>query len=54
MTALPEDIPFDDAIAYFKKQVTTGLKELDDGMGLPHEEIEKRMARWLTGIEGFN
>ncbi|MCZ7399286.1 MAG: hypothetical protein O8C62_06330 [Candidatus Methanoperedens sp.] len=47
MMALPEDITFDGAIAYFKKQVTTGLKELDEGKGLPHEEVEKRMVRWL-------
>lgn len=53
MTALPEDITFDDDITYFKKQVTTGLKELDEGKGIPHEEVENRMARWLTGIEGF-
>ncbi len=47
MTALPEDITFDDAIEYFKKQVIAGLKELDEGKGIPHEEVEKRMARWL-------
>jgi predicted transcriptional regulator len=32
----------------FKKQVDAGLKELDQGNGIPHEEIEKRMSRWLT------
>ena len=47
MTALSEDITFDDDIAYFKKQVNTGLKELDEGKWIPHEEVEKRMARWL-------
>ncbi len=49
MTALSEDIAFDDIMAelYFKKQVDAGLKELDEGNGIPHEELEKRMVRWL-------
>jgi len=47
MTALPEDITFDEDIAYFKKQVDAGLKELDEGKGIPQDEVEKRMARWL-------
>ncbi len=45
MTSLLGDIPFDDAITYFKKQVTTGLKELDEARGIPHDEVEKRMAQ---------
>ena len=47
--ALPEEITVDDIMAelYFKKQVDAGLKELDEGKGIPHEEVEKRMARWL-------
>ncbi len=32
---------------YFKQQVDAGLKELDEGKGIPHEEVEKRMFRWL-------
>lgn len=48
--ALPEDVTLDDVMAelYFKMQVDTGLKELDEGKGVPHEEVEKRMAKWLT------
>ncbi len=47
--ALPEEITVDDVMAelYFKQQVDAGLKELDEGKGIPHEEVEKRMARWL-------
>jgi predicted transcriptional regulator len=29
-------------------QVDAGLKELDEGKGIPHEEVERRMPRWLT------
>jgi len=48
--SLPEEVTIDDIMAelYFKLQVDTGLKELDEGKDIPHEEIEKRMAKWLT------
>lgn len=48
--SLPEEVTVDDIMAelYFKLQVDTGLKELDEGKGIPHEEIEKRMSKWLT------
>ena len=48
--SLPEDITLDDVMAelYFKLQVDAGLKELDEGKGIPHEEVERRMSRWLT------
>lgn len=48
--SLPEDVTLDDVMAelYFKMQVDAGLKELDEGKGVPHEEVEKRMAKWLT------
>jgi predicted transcriptional regulator len=35
---------------YFKEQIDAGLKGLDDGNGIPHEEVEKRMSRWLSSI----
>ncbi len=48
--SLPDDVTVNDIIAelYFKLQVDAGLKELDEGKGIPHEEIEKRMSKWLT------
>jgi predicted transcriptional regulator len=51
--ALPEEITLDDIMAelYFKKQVDDGLKELDDGKGIPHEEVEKRMFKRLKKEE---
>ena len=33
---------------FFKAQVDAGLKELDDGQGIPHEEVEKRMSKWFA------
>jgi len=48
--SLPESATLDDIMAqlYFKLQVDAGLGELDEGKGITHEEVKKRMARWLT------
>jgi predicted transcriptional regulator len=47
---LPENVTLDDIMAeiYFKVQVDAGLKELDEGKGILHAEVEKRMSKWLT------
>ncbi|MDN3513409.1 MAG: hypothetical protein NG747_03305 [Candidatus Brocadia sp.] len=47
--SLPDDVTIDDIMAelYFKLQVDAGLQELDEGKGIPHKEIEKRMSKWL-------
>ena len=47
---LPDDVSLDEIMAelYFKAQVDAGLRELDEGKGIPHGEVEKRMAKWLT------
>ena len=47
---LPDEVTVDDIMRelYFKIQVDKGLKELDEGKGIPHEEVERRLARWLS------
>ena len=44
--SMPEEVMIDDIMAelYFKLQVDAGLKELNEGKGIPHEEVEKRMS----------
>ncbi len=46
---LPEDVSVDDIIEklYFKTKVDAGLKELDNGKGVPHEEVEQRISKWI-------
>ncbi len=46
---LPEDITVSDIIAelHFRQNVDEGLKELDEGKGISHEEAKKRLNRWL-------
>lgn len=43
---LPEDASVEDIMAelYFRLQVDAGLEELDEGKGVPHEEVEKCRA----------
>ena len=48
--SLPEEVTIDDIMAelYFKLQVDAGLNELNEGKGIPHEEVEKRISKWLS------
>ena len=48
--SLPDEVTVDDIMRelYFKIQVDKGLKELDEGKGIPHEEVERRLSRWLS------
>lgn len=48
--SLPDDVTVDEIMAelYFKLQVDAGLMELDEGKGIPHEEVERRMSNWLS------
>ncbi len=48
--SLPDDVTVDDVMEelYFKLQVDAGLKELDEGKGIPHEVVEQKMEKWLT------
>jgi hypothetical protein len=47
---LPDKVSVDDIFAelYFRLEVDKGLKELDQNKGIPHKQIEKRMAKWLN------
>ena len=47
---LPENATWDDVMAelYFRIKVDSGLKDLDDGKGIPHNEVKERMSKWLT------
>ena len=47
--SMPDIVTVDDIIAelYFKLQVDAGLKELDEGKGIPHDKVKDQMAKWL-------
>ncbi len=46
---MPKDTSIEDIMAelYFRYEVDEGLKQLDEGKGIPHEQVEKRMKKWL-------
>jgi predicted transcriptional regulator len=50
ISKLPDNVSIDEIMEelYFKLQVNRGLQELDEGRGIPHEEVEKRMQQWLS------
>lgn len=47
---LPDEVSVEEIMAelYFRLQVDAGLKDLDEGKGISHEEVEKRMSKWLN------
>lgn len=46
---LPDNVNYEDIIAeiYFKHQVENGIAELDNGKGISHEEVKKKLEKWL-------
>lgn len=44
---MPEDISVADIMAelYFRQKVDSGLRQLDEGKGLPHEQVKERLGR---------
>ena len=47
LTDLPSDATFDDAIErlVFLAKIDSGLAELDEGRGIPHDEVKQRLPR---------
>ena len=48
--SLPETASITDIMEklYFRARVDAAFKDLDQNGGVEHEEVEKRMARWLS------
>ena len=44
---LSDDVTVDDIFSelYFKLQVDSGLRELDEGKGIPHKKVKERMSK---------
>ncbi|MDD2715909.1 MAG: hypothetical protein PHW04_08460 [Candidatus Wallbacteria bacterium] len=45
---LPDSVTVDQIMEklYFKLKVEAGLRELDEGKGLNHDEVAKRLEKW--------
>jgi predicted transcriptional regulator len=46
---LPDDSSYEDIMErlFFLQKVEAGLKDIDEGKVLSHEEVKKRLDRWL-------
>lgn len=47
---LPEDSSTAELLdsLYVRLQVEEGIRQLDNGEGIPHEEVVRRMQKWLA------
>ena len=47
---LPDDASVADIMAelYFRQKVDEGLRQLDAGEGIEHEEARRRLGKWLS------
>lgn len=47
---LPDDATFDEVVEElrFKTKVIEGTRQLDNGEGVPHEEIKKMVKTWFS------
>ena len=47
---MPDDINVSDIMAelYFRKKVDAGLKDLDEGKSISHEQVKERMKKWTN------
>lgn len=43
--AIPDDPQYR---AYMRRKIVRGLKAIEEGRVLTHDEVERRWARWLT------
>jgi hypothetical protein len=47
---MPDDASVPDIMAelYLRKKVHEGLRQLEEGQSLEHEEVVRRMQRWVV------
>jgi hypothetical protein len=47
---LPDDTTVEDIMAelYFRRKVDEGLRQLDAGEGIEHEEALRKLGKWLS------
>ncbi len=47
---MPDDASIEDIVAAicFRQRVDEGLRQLDAGEGVEHEEVRRRLSKWLS------
>jgi len=46
---LPDNVTVEEVMAelYFRRKVDQGLRELDEGKGIPHAQARTRLEKWF-------
>ncbi len=46
---LPDDVSLEDVMyeLYFRQRVDRGLRELDEGKTVSHQEVKRSLVKWL-------
>ena len=49
LRSLKDDVSYDDIMyeLYVLEKIERGLHELDQGKGIPHEEVKLSLSKWL-------
>jgi hypothetical protein len=52
--AMPDDLTWDEVVyrLYVRKRVQRGVASLDQGKGIPHEQVMREMRTRLNGLSG--
>jgi predicted transcriptional regulator len=47
---MPDNATIEDIMyqLYIRSKIEAGLKELDEGRGIPHEEAMEKISKWLN------
>jgi predicted transcriptional regulator len=47
---LPEDVTIEDILykLYVRARIEEGLNEINEGNGIPHDEVMEKVSRWLN------
>ena len=55
LRALPADASFDDIVqdVYLLYKIERGVRQLDAGQGVPHEEARRKFREWLEALRGL-
>ena len=55
ISRMPDDAPLEDIMyeLYFRQRVNRGLRELQEGKTLSHQEVKRSLTKWLQSA-GMN
>jgi hypothetical protein len=48
--SMPENATVDDVMEklYVRAKIESAIKQIDEGKGIPHDQVKEKFKRWLT------